>query len=186
MSLPHCPVRTTGDWPGHYPSNRAAAWPWGQEKSLTFTKHPLWVKHGPLKELSSTWSGNLLCLEFIFYPLHVRELRLRGKENHPSSYRRKAANKRFELGQPVSQPELKILLHGDAASYEHVCMCVCVGPDTYMSHKSLPFVLSMDTTPWNLPSHSPQAQKGPSSQKGCSSQGCCSTPSILLCSLLRP
>lgn len=141
MSLPHCPVRTTGDWPGHYPSNRAAAWPWGQEKSLTFTKHPLWVKHGPLKELSSTWSGSLLCLEFIFYPLHVRELRLRGKENHPSSYRRKAANKRFELGQPVSQPELKILLHGDAASYEHVCMCVCVGPDTYMSHKSLPFVL---------------------------------------------
>lgn len=35
----------------------------------------------------------------------------------------------------------KFLLQGDAASYEHVCMCVCAGPDTCMGHKSLPFVL---------------------------------------------
>ena len=38
----------------------------------------------------------------------MEELRLRGKANHPSAYRKEVANKGFELGLPVPQPGLKI------------------------------------------------------------------------------
>lgn len=38
----------------------------------------------------------------------MKELKLRGKMNHPSSDRRRVAKKGFELGLPVPQPGLKI------------------------------------------------------------------------------